>query len=57
MGRWGTTIVTRGRWDVDGFEAQTPQLVAGIDGTRMRFGYTGQRTEDLAGDIPADHAR
>ena len=26
MGRWGGTIVTRGRWDPDGFEAQTPQF-------------------------------
>jgi hypothetical protein len=57
MGKWGTNIVTRGRWDVDGFEAQTPQFVAGIDGGRVQFGYTGQRTQDIAGNIPAAHAR
>ncbi len=26
MGKWGTTVVSRGRWDVDGFEAQTRAL-------------------------------
>ena len=24
MGRWGGNVVTRGRWDPEGFEAQTP---------------------------------
>jgi hypothetical protein len=58
MGRWGANIVTRGRWDVDGFEAQTPQFVTGVDDNGwLRFGYTGQRTADIVGDIPLDHAR
>jgi hypothetical protein len=57
MGKWGSTIVTRGRWDVDGFEAQTPQFVVGVKEGRVCFGYTGQRTADIAGDIPVEHAR
>jgi hypothetical protein len=57
MGRWGSNIVTRGRWDVDGFEAQTPQFVTGVKDGRVVFGYVGQRTADIAGDIPIDHAR
>jgi hypothetical protein len=57
MGKWGTTVVTRGRWDVDGFEAQTPQFVTGVDGGRAVFGYTGQRTQDIAGNIPVEHVR
>jgi hypothetical protein len=57
MGKWGANIVTRGRWDVDGFEAQTPQFVTGVKDGRLCFGYTGQRTADIAGDIPVDHAR
>jgi len=57
MGRWGSNIVTRGRWDVDGFEAQTPQFVTGLKDGRVLFGYTGQRTADIAGDIPVDHVR
>jgi hypothetical protein len=54
MGRWGNNIVTRGRWDPDGFEAQTPQFVTGVDGAFVRFGYTGQRTADMAGNISVD---
>jgi len=57
MGKWGSTIVTRGRWDVDGFEAQTPQFVTGVVDGRVAFGYTGQRTADIAGDIQVAHAR
>jgi len=57
MGRWGSNVVTRGRWDVDGFEAQTPQFVTGVKDGRVSFGYVGQRTADIAGDIPVEHAR
>ena len=57
MGKWGSNIVTRGRWDVDGFEAQTPQFVTGVKDGRVVFGYAGQRTADIAGDIPVEHAR
>jgi hypothetical protein len=57
MGRWGSNIVSRGRWDVDGFEAQTPQFVTGVRGGQMTFGYTGQRTADVAEGIRVEHAR
>lgn len=57
MGRWGSTIVTRGRWDPDGFEAQTPQFVTGVANGLASFGYRGQRTADVAADIPVAHAR
>jgi hypothetical protein len=58
MGRWGTNVVSRGRWDPEGFEAQTPQFVTGVreDGI-VTFGYVGQRTADVAFDIPVDHVR
>jgi hypothetical protein len=58
MGKWGTNVVSRGRWDPDGFEAQTPQFVTGVreDGI-VTFGYVGQRTADVAYDIPVDHVR
>jgi len=46
MGRWGQTVVTRGRWDPEGFAAQTPQFVTGVADGLVRFGYTGQRTGD-----------
>jgi hypothetical protein len=57
MGRWGGTIVTRGRWDAAGFTAQTPQFVSGVDGPFVRFGYAGQRTGDARGDITVDDVR
>jgi hypothetical protein len=51
MGRWGNNIVTRGRWDPEGFEAQTPQFVTGVADGFVNFGYTGQRTADVASGI------
>ncbi len=51
MGRWGANIVTRGRWDPEGFAAQTPAFVTGVEGDLVKFGYGGQRTADVAGGI------
>jgi hypothetical protein len=57
MGRWGSNIVTRGRWDVEGFEAQTAEFVRGVKDGCVNFGYTGQRTADIAHGITVEHAR
>ena len=57
MGRWGRTVVTRGRWDPEGFAAQTPGFVTGVADGCVRFGYTGQRTGDAAAGIRIDDAR
>jgi hypothetical protein len=57
MGRWGSNIVTRGRWDPAGFEAQTPEFVLGLDGDTVRFGYVGQRTADVAAGIGVEDLR
>jgi hypothetical protein len=51
MGRWGSNIVTRGRWDPEGFEAQTPAFVTGERDGFVNFGYAGQRTADVATGI------
>jgi hypothetical protein len=56
MGRWGSNIATRGRWDPDGFEAQTPGFVTGVVDGHVRFGYSGQRA-DIADAIPVEHVR
>jgi hypothetical protein len=56
MGRWGSNIVTRGRWDPDGFAAQTPQFVAGVQNGTILFGYAGQRTADMSGGIRIEDA-
>jgi len=55
MGKWGTNVISRGRWDPDGFEAQTPHFVTGVKDGIVQFGYVGQRTADVAYDIPVDH--
>jgi hypothetical protein len=57
MGRWGSTVVTRGRWDPEGFEAQNPEFVIGTEGEMVRFGYVGQRTSDIATGISIEDVR
>jgi hypothetical protein len=56
MGKWGTNVVSRGRWDVDGFEAQTAHFVTGVRDGILEFGYQGQRTAEIAGGITVEHA-
>jgi hypothetical protein len=51
MGRWGQTVITRGRWDPDGFAAQTAGFVTGVEDGFVQFGYTGQRTADARANI------
>lgn len=55
MGKWGTNVVSRGRWDPDGFEAQTPNFVTGVRDGWVNFGYQGQRTAEIARGIPVEH--
>ena len=50
LGRWGS-IVKRGRWDCHAFAAENAAFVTGVDGEFVRFGYTGQRTADIAEGI------
>ena len=57
MGKWGTNIVNRGRWDPEGFEAQTPQFATADQAGVVSFGYAGQRTADIARGIPIEHVR
>jgi hypothetical protein len=55
MGRWGSNLVSRDRWDAEGFEAQTPQFVTGVRDGWVNFGYQGQRTAEIARDITVEH--
>ena len=50
FGRWGN-VVTRGRWDYEGFAAQNEAFVQGCEAGIVRFGYSGQRTADIADGI------
>jgi hypothetical protein len=56
MGRWGSNVVSRGRWDVAGFEAQTPGFVTDIRDGFVCFGYQGQRTAEITRGITREHA-
>ena len=50
LGKWGS-IVRRGRWDCEGFSAESDSLVIGVEGEFVTFAYTGQRTADIAAGI------
>jgi hypothetical protein len=54
MGKWGSNIVARDRWDAAGYQAQTPQFVTGVRGGWVNFGYQGQRTAEIARGITVD---
>jgi hypothetical protein len=55
MGKWGSNLVSRGRWDAAGFEAQTAQFVTGVRDGWVNFGYQGQRTAEIAREITVEH--
>jgi hypothetical protein len=57
MGKWGATVVSRGRWDVEGFEAQTAAFVTGTADRWVSFGYQGQRTAEIARNISIEHVQ
>ena len=54
MGKWGSNIVARDRWDPDGFEAQTAGFVTGVSDGWVSFAYQGQRTAEIARGISVD---
>lgn len=56
LGRWGT-VVNRGRWDCAGFAKQSARFVTGVDGDRVVWGYSGQRTSDIAEGITVADVR
>jgi hypothetical protein len=46
MGKWGNYF-SREKWDAEGFAKQTPDFVKGVENGYVRWGYTGQRTDDV----------
>jgi hypothetical protein len=56
MGRWGDPF-TRSKWDCEGYAAQTPDFVARADDGTLRWGYTGQRTDEAREGITVADAR
>jgi hypothetical protein len=56
MGKWGSSVVSRDRWDVEGFEAQTQGFITGVTDGFVNFGYQGQRTAEIARGITVEDA-
>lgn len=65
MGKWGTPL-TRSKWDCEGYAAQTPDFVSSVEGAggtentgggALRWGYTGQRTDEATEGITTAHVR
>jgi len=57
LGAWGNNILQRGRWNPEAFAGQNPQFITGVDGDLVQFGYQGQRTADVAGNITVADVR
>jgi hypothetical protein len=56
MGTWGG-VLTRTKWDCEGFTSQTPRFVTGAPGGLVEFGYSGEHTDDIRGGVRAEDAR
>lgn len=56
MGRWGAPLF-RSKWDAAGFEAQTPEFVAGVENGFVQWGYVGQRTDEAREGIKVEDVR
>jgi len=50
-------VLSRGRWNSEAFAAQTDQLITGVDGTTVSWGYAGQRTADAVNGISVSDVR
>jgi hypothetical protein len=50
MGKWGSNLF-RSKWDAAGYEAQTPEFVAGVENGLVRWNYIGQRTAEAREEI------
>jgi len=56
MGKWGG-VMGRSKWDCSGYTSQTRDFVKGVEGGRVKFGYEGKFTDDVAGGVTVEHVR
>ena len=56
MGKWGSPL-TRTKWDCEGFASQSGEFVTGVEGGVVRWGYTGQRTDEATEGITVEDVR
>ena len=57
MGKWGTSFVSRGKWDCQGFASQNPGFLKRKPDGSLAWGYLGQRTEDISDGVIIDDVR
>jgi hypothetical protein len=59
LGRWGHGgfFGRQNAWDCAAYTRQTPEFVLGVRGRHVRFGYTGQHTDDFKAGITVDDVR
>lgn len=56
MGKWGG-VFRRQKWDAEGFLDQSDDFIKAVKNGMVEFGYSGQHTESIKGDIPVEHVR
>jgi hypothetical protein len=56
MGKWGSNLF-RSKWDAAGYEAQTPEFVAGVENGLVQWNYIGQRTAEARDNISVEDVR
>jgi hypothetical protein len=56
MGKWGSPL-TRSKWDCEGFASQNADFVRGVEGGRLSWGYTGQRTDEVIEGVTTEDVR
>ena len=56
MGKWGGYF-RRAKWDCDGYQSQSEDLVKGIKEGEIEWGYSGQHTGAIRDNIPLTHVR
>jgi hypothetical protein len=57
MGKWGSNVISRGKWNAEDFAQQTPKFVTGLQNGVLQWGYTGQRTPDATEGISVEDVR
>jgi hypothetical protein len=56
MGKFGSPV-TRTKWDCEGYLAQNAEFITGVENGAVKFGYTGQRTDEATEGITVEDVR
>jgi hypothetical protein len=56
MGKWGG-IMSREKWDCEGYKQQSPKFAMGVESGLVKFGYDGKREHDIREGIKVGDAK